>query len=339
MKLSNLKIINGSIINAIDASEPGTFLTSAEITTMRRISSLGKRRYLYTSNLSVYNIENGKYIFYFGGRKDNMLINDILNNKGNARKHIFKGFYPVNSFEPILEGVKAGRILRLDLSKLELNQDKDGATYLTVGTHPKSSGNGKTGYKKLNKYSYALTRKAYGSTRRKNGQIFSDFPHNMDMLKKEGHPTTRIYILSPDSIKKLAQKKPVAFLCWIHTINRHSDFYTYCGNIGDFLGDPGICGIPKNRTTQNEQQKKADVLLDLCKTPIGMERELHDMQHIGGGSYVDPRLLIKNNSYKIHNDIGKDIITLSEDNLKYALSHINTFDRNIAINKIKSLSI
>ena len=36
MKLSNLKIINGSIINAINATEPGTFLTSAEITTMRR---------------------------------------------------------------------------------------------------------------------------------------------------------------------------------------------------------------------------------------------------------------------------------------------------------------
>lgn len=97
--------------------------------------------------------ENGENIFYFGGRKDNMLINDIINNRGAARKHIFKGYYPVNSFKPILAGVKAGRILRLDLSKLELNQDKDGATYLTIGTHPKNSSNGKIGYKKLNKYS------------------------------------------------------------------------------------------------------------------------------------------------------------------------------------------
>ena len=49
MKLANLKVINGSIINAIDSSAPGSFLTSAEITTMRRIFDIGKTRYLYTS--------------------------------------------------------------------------------------------------------------------------------------------------------------------------------------------------------------------------------------------------------------------------------------------------
>ncbi|MCK5543423.1 MAG: hypothetical protein KAI40_12090 [Desulfobacterales bacterium] len=339
MKLTNLKVINGSIINAIDASEPGTFLTSAEITTMRRICNLGKTRYLYTSNLSIYNVEDGKEIFYFGGRKDNILINDIRKNKNNARQHIFKGYYPIDNFESVLKGVKAGRILRIDLSRLELNQDKDGATYLTVETHSNNKSLGATGYKKLNKHSYALSRKAYGSTRRKNGQIFSDFTHNMSMLKKEGHPTTRIYFFPPDNIKKLAKKKPIAFVCWIHTINRHSDFYTYCANIGDFLGDPGILGIPIRRTTQSEEQRKADELLHLCKTPIGFEHSLDDLQHIGGGSYVNVSQFNNANNYKIHNDIGKNIITLSEHNLKYALSHINTFDKNLAINKIKSLSI
>lgn len=339
MKLSNLKIINGSIINAINATEPGTFLTSAEITTMRRICNLGKTRYLYTSNLSIYNIEDGKEIFYFGGRKDNILINDLTNNKGYAQQHIFKGYYPVDNFKAVLEGVKAGRILRIDLSKLGLKQDKDGATYLTVDTHSKKGRLRKTGYQNLNKYSYALSRKAYGSTRRKNGQIFSDFSHNMNMLKKEGHPTTRIYFFPPDNIKKIVKQKPVAFVCWIHTINKHSDFHTYCTNIGDFLGDPGICGIPLKQTIQTEEQRKIDQLFHLCKTPIGIENELNDIQYVGGNSYVDMNQFNQSNNYTIHNDIGKDIISLSEHNLKYALSHINTFDRNLAINKIKSLSI
>jgi len=176
MKFSDLKIINGSIINAIDSSEPGTFLTSAEVTTMRRISNLGITRYLYTSNLSVYNIEDNREIFYFGGRKDNMVIADIRNNRGNARQHIFKGYYPVDNFQAVLNGVKAGRVLRIDLTKLDLHQDKDGSTYITLGTHTKNN--------KYNKDLYALGRKAFGSTRRKNGQIFSDFFHNMNMLKK-----------------------------------------------------------------------------------------------------------------------------------------------------------
>ncbi len=339
MKLSNLKVINGSIINAIDASEPGTFLTSAEITTMRRISNLGSTRYLYTSNLSVYNIEDGKEIFYFGGRKDNILIDDIRNNKGNARQQIFKGYYPIDDFKPIVEGVKSGRILRIDLSKLKLHQDKDGATYLAVDTHPNSMHLSDSIHKNLNKASYTLSKKAYGSTRRKNGRIFSDFSHNMDMLRKEGHPTTRIYFFPPGNIKKLVKKKPVAFICWIQTINKHSDFYTYCTNISDFLGDPGICGIPIKRTPQNEEKRKANELLHLSRTPIGIEHEIDDLQHIGGGSYVDVSHLVRKNNYKIHNDIGKNIITLSEQNLKYALSHINTLDKNIAINKIKSLSI
>jgi hypothetical protein len=339
MKLSNLKVIDGSILNAIDASEPGSFLTSAEITTMRRISNLGRTRYLYTSNLSIYNVEDGKEIFYFGGRKDNILINGIRKNYGNIRQHIFKGYSPVDNLEPVLEGVKAGRILRIDLSKLKLNMDKDGATYLTVKTNLKAQNQESPEYTKLNDYSYAISRKAFGSTRKKNGQIFSDFSHNMSMLKKEGHSSTRIYFFPPENIKKLAKKKPVAFVCWIHTINRHSDFYTYCTNIADFLGNPGICAIPVKRTIQSEQQRKADELLHLCKTPIGIEHEVHNKKHFGGGSYIDVTQFIQTDEHKFNNDIGKNIITLSEQNLKYALSHINTFDKNIAINKIKSLSI
>ena len=339
MKLSNLKIINGSIVNAIDMTEPGTFLTSAEITTMRRICNLGKTRYLYTSNLSIYNIEDGKIIFYFGGRKDNVLINDIRTNKGNARTHIFKGYYPVDDLKSVMEGVKAGRILRIDLSKLTLNQDKDGATFLDVPTQPQKANRHNVRDEKHNKYSYALSRKAFGSIRRKNGQIFSDFSHNMDMLKKEGHPTTRIYFFPLDQIKKLVKNKPVAFICWIHTINKHSDFHTYCNNIGDFLGDPGICGIPIRKTIQTDALRRADKLLHLSRTPIGIEPELADLQHIGGDSYINKSQFNLSRNYKVHNDIGKNIISLSEHNLKYALSHINTFDRNLAINKIKSLSI
>ena len=267
------------------------------------------------------------------------MINDIIKNRNNARQQIFKGYYPVDNFEPVLEGVKAGRILRIDLSELELKQDKDGATYLSVETHTNNKNIGATGYKKLNKHSYALSRKVFGSTRKKNGQIFSDFTHNMRMLKKEGHPTTRIYFFPPNNIKKIAKDKPVAFVCWIHTLNRHSDFYTYCANIGDFLGDPCILGIPIKRTPQSEEQRKADELLHLCKTPIGLEHELIGLHQTEGGSYMDVSQFTQTNNYKIHNDIGDNIITLSEHNLKYALSHINTFDKNIAINKIKSLSI
>jgi hypothetical protein len=339
MKLSDLKIINGSIVNAIDNAEPGTFLTSAEITTMRRINNLGKTRYLYTSNLSIYNIEDGNVIFYFGGRKDNILINDIRYNRGNARTHIFKGYYPVDNFKYVMEGVKAGRILRIDLSKLELNKDKDGATFLNVETRKDYQSLNKSQNKPPDNFSYALSKKVFGSTRRKNGQIFSDFSHNMDMLKKEGHPTTRIYFFPLDQIKKLVKDGPVAFICWIHTLNKHSDFHTYCNNIGDFLGDPGICGIPIKNTTQNKEQKRAAKLLHLCKTPIGIEPELAPLQHIGADSFTDPGQFNQKRNHIIHNDLGENIVTLSEHNLKYALSHINTFDRNLAINKIKSLSI
>ena len=66
----------------------------------------------------------------------------------------------------------------------------------------------------------------------------------MNMLRKEGHPSTRIYFLPPEKIKTLTKKKPVAFVCWINTVSKHSDFYTYCANIGDFLGTPGILGVP-----------------------------------------------------------------------------------------------
>lgn len=161
----------------------------------------------------------------------------------------------------------------------------------------------------------------------------------MNMLKKEGHPSTRIYFFPPDKIKKLVNKKPIAFVCWINTLSRHSDFYTYCTNIGDFLGNPGILGIPIKRTTHSENQEKASALLHLSKTPIDIEHGFDTLQHIGGNSYVDLNQLNQINNYKIHNDIGKKAITLSEHNLKFALSHINTFDKNLAINKIKTLSI
>jgi len=109
--------------------------------------------------------------------------------------------------------------------------------------------------------------------------------------------------------------------------------------MGDFLGEPCICAIPVKKTEQYKEQRKADKLLHLCKTPIGVDPGMDDLQYIGSNSYIDSEQFNQKKNYKIHNDFGEDIISLSEHNLKYALSHINTLDRNIAINKIKSLSI
>src|SRR3989344_2584664 len=183
--MPELETITNNLAEGYKQLEPASFMTSAELTTARRTNEELRNRWFCTANFSVYAIEEGKEILYFGGRE----ANPILGNIDEACQQLISNKnYRVNTaeMEAIKEAEKSGLVLRLEMAKLGLKESNDEFSYLEIDTENPD---------KLNPSQRDLAEVAYDKG--------NDFIENMKMLSGQAYNntrkirTTRIYVLNP----------------------------------------------------------------------------------------------------------------------------------------------
>jgi len=94
--MPELETITNNLSGGYKQLEPASFMTSAELTTERRTNEALRNRWFYTANFSVYAVEEGKEILYFGGREANPILGNI---DEACRQLISNKNYKINAAE------------------------------------------------------------------------------------------------------------------------------------------------------------------------------------------------------------------------------------------------
>ena len=219
--------------------EPDSFQTSAELTTERRTNEALRNEWLYTANFSVYALEDGKEILYFGGRKANPILGNI---DEACRQLISNKNYKVNiaEMDAIKEAVKSGLVLRLEMAELGLKGFNDVFRYIEIDTENPDL---------LKKSPRKLAEAVYDK-----GQ---DFIENMKMFSKARieatRIATRIYVLNPKYVRKEAKKEPIARAGYLYVFSSSSNF-----NADDRIVDLNLSlrGVRRESVAAGDSVKK-----------------------------------------------------------------------------------
>ncbi|MEK6969210.1 MAG: hypothetical protein AABW48_02165 [Nanoarchaeota archaeon] len=255
-KKQSLETITGTLYECVTQCVPETALTSAELTTERRDKTTERRdnadlrgRWLWTANFPLYQIEDGEAVLYFGGRKANPLFNNIREATNQLKAN--QNYRPTEKdITAVLESVKSGDTLRVELSDLNLDKLNDEFSYFEINPNKIA---------RLNSVQRALAERVYDSG--------NDFVENMKMFAKaEINP--RIYVLNPEYVQKEARNGAVARACWLNNFGNNSGFVADERNVDDH--DYALRGV--RRASDSEQEapigadaQKAIVLPDFNK--------------------------------------------------------------------------
>ena len=259
--MPELETITNNLSGGYKQLEPASFMTSAELTTERRTNEALRNRWFYTANFSVYAVEEGKEILYFGGREANPILGNI---DEACRQLISNKNYRVNTAEmqAIKEAEKAGLVLRLEMAELGLNEFNGEFSCFEIDTENPD---------KLKKYQRALAEEVYDK-----GQ---DFIENMKMLSSQAYNntrkigTTKIYVLNPKYVRKEAKSGAIARAGFLGSFDGLSDFVAFDrvvnGN-GSLRGVSlsGSLEVAAGDETQNKTYNKPENLPKTTKSKL-----------------------------------------------------------------------
>ena len=203
----DLETVVGALLQGFQQTEPGTWRTSAEITTERRTNADLRNRWFWAANFAMYKVEKRGAVLYFGGRESNIIFNNIE----EATSQLIKtgNYVPEKEgIDAVVASVESGSTLRVKLSELKLKRLNDEFSYFDIDT---------SRYGKLNAAQRSLAERVYGSGK--------DFEENMGMLAKATIGKTRIYVLKPAYVKsKVVGDGAVARACWLGKFTDNSIF-------------------------------------------------------------------------------------------------------------------
>jgi hypothetical protein len=214
-----LENIVGTLADCVRQTEPGTWQTSAEITTERRADPSLAKQWFWTANFAMYRTERGEAVLYFGGREANPIFENI---EEAASQLISSGNYYVDeeSVAGVIDSVSSGATLRIGVSNLNLKKHDKEFSYFEI--NPSRPG-------QLNLFQRRFAEMVYGQG--------SDFSENMRMLSDSGIKSTRIYVLNPDYVKdNAAGSQAIARACWLNDCDIDSDFIAS----GSYVAYPSI---------------------------------------------------------------------------------------------------
>ena len=192
MTLDGLVTINANLADGYNQLDPKTFQTSSEWTTDRRTVLDLRDRWAYTANGSVYEVENGEAILYFGQRD---AFNAVF---GKNIKKATRQLIETKNYSPNKKEVEVAKsledTLRIKISDLELKGDDKEWGYFEIDTKEYDT--------TLNQSQRRLAEAVYGKG--------DDFIEAMQMLNADRISVTKIYALREDYVKQHAKESPVA---------------------------------------------------------------------------------------------------------------------------------
>ncbi|MFH0869697.1 MAG: hypothetical protein V1866_01410 [archaeon] len=177
-----------------------------------------RSEWFITGNGCVYNIEKGEKVFYLTNTKFNPVLKqeniaDAVNQIGQS------GNYKVRADDLSLiqreAAKKNGGAKRYALSDLGLTKHDNEWSFYEIDT---------MGYNKLNKAQRALAEQVHGKGKQ--------FTKVMSEMNKAGITKTRIYVLNPEYVQKVAQEGPVARVGRLGYFSDDSYFLAGCRGMG-----------------------------------------------------------------------------------------------------------
>lgn len=202
---------------------PKTIQHSYEITRDRNSPKDDSKRkelrnnWFWTADSSLYMVEDGEAVLYFGRRCTNLIFRNI--EKATSQLIDDYNYVPgKGDIQTVLDTVESGNTLKIKLSDLELEGCNNELKYFTIDTKD---------YDSLNEVQRQFAERVYGQG--------DDFVSAMKMLKDEGKTTVRIYVLNPDYVKD--HVKPgggIVRASGVSSFENDSDFN--CGN--RYVGNP-----------------------------------------------------------------------------------------------------
>jgi len=207
-------------------------------------------RYFWTADSSMYRIENGKAILYFGDVTTNLVFNNAT--------EAFQQLIQTNNYVPsskdiqtIIKKAKSGDILRIKLSELNLKGSCIERLYFEIDT---------ANYGGLNGTQRKLAEKIYGQE--------EDFEKNMKMLKDANIRTTQISVLNPEYIETYVEKdSAIVRTTKICSFRVRSEFYA-----NEYLVENRsnvLRGVP--RMTEHDKKKISEFYELLKKKPCAQK--------------------------------------------------------------------
>ena len=188
----------GPLVEVVPQFVPGTWRTSAELTTERRDNAALGNNWFWTANFSLYRVEGNDEVLYFGGRE----ANPIFNNLEAATTQLVRDYnYRPNqeSVDAVVQSVTSGHTLRVKLSDLALQGTDEEWRYFEINT---------TNYDRtLNPTQRAFAEHVY--------EQGDDFVKNMAMLKTAKITKTRIEVLNPEYVRENAKGGALARACYL----------------------------------------------------------------------------------------------------------------------------
>jgi len=195
----SLETLVGPLAETAPQLKLETIQSACQITNERRtaekpLRSQLRNEYFYTSDTSVYTVEDGEVFLYFG----NGVVTPVLKNVGVAADELANKGYYVPKQRDVESVLNAEDTLKVKLSDLRLKGNWKQVRYLEIETD---------NYNKLNKTERALAESVYCQGK--------DFIDNMEMLNNLHITKAKIYIRDPEYFKERFTDQAIAWASWL----------------------------------------------------------------------------------------------------------------------------
>ena len=261
MALEGLVNETGVLAKTFSKLDPDTIQHASGITNDRRTLEDKEKRqelrnkWFWTADSSLYRVEDGEAVLYFGNRDTNLIFKNI----DEATIQLLRDNNYVPSREDIksvVDSVETGNTLRIKLSELELKGDNNEWKYFDIDT---------SDYDNLNSTQREFAENIYGQG--------DDFIKNMEMFEKAGKFITRVYVFNPDYIKENVEEDgAIARASWLSNFGNDSDFYAYGRDVDS--SDDSLRGVPLVGEADTQKINEFYSLLEKNPSAIKLAKDM-----------------------------------------------------------------
>ncbi|MBS3124325.1 hypothetical protein J4437_06890 [Candidatus Woesearchaeota archaeon] len=229
--------------------EPYTMLHADELMAQQILNPAIREQAYYVADFALYTLEgtskNKTPTLWLARHTAQEPNNLILNHLDDAVNSSFEQLTQTNNYRPSLQEaqkvMQASSTLKINLTKLKLNQKDDQFSYMIIST---------TNYNKLNFEQRKLAQMFYGQG--------TAFDTAMVTLKGAGIDTIKVFVLNPTYVQKEAAN-PIGRAAWRNDFRSNADSVAddcRIGNSGGLLGVrrrlPAAVAFPQESHEQSD---------------------------------------------------------------------------------------
>ncbi len=184
-----LEVRTGPLAEIFPLFDASTIQHAHEIMTDRRTDPSLRNEWCRTADFPMYKVEDTEAVLYFAPREHNLIFRDIRNATSQLLQS--QNYVPTKEgIEEVVAASETGAVLKVKLSDLRLQGNDNEWRYFEIDTSNPNS---------LNVAERAFAERVYGQG--------NEFAENMRTLNEYGINKTKIFVLTPDYVKRKLKGK------------------------------------------------------------------------------------------------------------------------------------